>query len=200
MYVPKPYAVDDPQELLNFIRRQPFGIVVSQVDGKPFATHVPFALEESDDGALRLLLHVARANPQWQSIDGQAVLAIFHGPHAMVSASWYVQPDHNVPTWNYGAVHCSGIARVVDDAGTRRILEALVQHLEPTWRIESVEPVHIERMQRAIVGIEIAVTAIEGSYKYSENRSPEDRERVIDALAASHRAMDREVADIMREF
>lgn len=199
VYVPKHFSVEDRSELLAFIRREPFGIVVSNVDGKPFATHVPIVIMQ-EGGALTLGLHVAKANPQWRTLEGQQVLAIFQGAHAMISASWYVEPELNVPTWNYGAVHCSGTAHLTDAAGTRRILERLVAQLEPEWRIEKANARSIEGMERAIVGIEVAVTQIEGSYKYSENRSDEDRERVIAALNASPREMDREVAQRMREM
>lgn len=199
MYVPKHFSVEDRGELLAFIRREPFGVLVSTVDGKPFATHVPIIA--SDDGErLTLGLRVAKANPQWRTLDGQQVLAIFQGPHAMISASWYVQPEDNVPTWNYSAVHCGGIATVLDAAGTRRVLERLVEQMEPTWRIENADAGYIERMERAIAGIEIAVTDIVGSYKYSESRSPEDRDRVIAALEASSRPMDREGAVLVRKL
>ncbi len=199
MYVPKHFSVEDRGELLAFIRREPFGILVSTLEGKPFATHAPFVAREQS-GAVTLGVHVAKANPQWRTLHGQQVLAIFHGAHAMISAGWYVDPTQNVPTWNYGAVHCSGVANVVGAAATRRILERLVEQMEPSWRIEHADAGYIERMEHAIVGIEIAVANIEGSYKYSENRSPEDRDRVIAALAASPRAMDREVAQRMREM
>ncbi len=116
----------------------------------------------------------------------------------MVSAAWYADPEHTVPTWNYSAVHCSGTARLTDAAGTRRIIETLVAQFEPAWRIEQAEPDYIEHMERAIVGIEIAVTQIDGKFKYSQNRTPEDRERVVNALANSSRPMDRQVADEMR--
>jgi transcriptional regulator len=199
VYVPKHFSVDDRNELLAFVRREPFGIFISSVDGKPFATHAPIVIMDEGE-PLRLGLHVARANPQWRTLDGQDVLAIFQGAHAMISASWYVEPHQNVPTWNYGAVHCSGVARLTDSAGTRRILERLVAQMEPVWRIEEADAQYIERMERAIVGIEVSVTQIVGSYKYSENRSDEDRERVIAALAGSSREMDREVSERMREM
>jgi transcriptional regulator len=199
MYVPKHFAVEDRAEVVAFIRREPFGILVSTLDGKPFATHVPFIVRE-DGSSLTLALHIAKANPQWRAIEGQAVLAIFQGPHAMVSAGWYADPVHTVPTWNYSAAHCSGTARLTDASGTRRIIETLVAQFEPAWRIEHAEAEYIARMERAIVGIEIGVTEIGGKFKYSQNRTPEDRERVIEALARSGRAMDREVAEAMRDL
>jgi transcriptional regulator len=197
MYAPKPFAVADRRALLSFIEREPFGILVSSAQAKPFATHVPFIV--CDDGeALTLGLHVAKANPHWQSVEGQEVLAIFHGAHAMISAGWYAQPQDSVPTWNYAAVHCTGHARITDAAGTARILERMVERFEPSWRMEQADASYVARMQQAIVGIEIAVSSIEGKFKYSQNRTPEDRERVIRALSESSRAMDREVAQEMR--
>jgi transcriptional regulator len=197
MYVPKDFAVEDRAALLAFIKREPFGILVSALDGKPVATHAPFILRDNGE-SLTLALHIAKANPQWRNLDGQDVLAIFHGPHAMVSAGWYADAKRTVPTWNYGAVHCSGRARVTDAIGTRRIIEGLVAQLEPAWRIEDAEPEYIARLEQAIVGIEIAVTRIDGAFKYSQNRTPEDRERVRNALATSSRPMDRQVADRIR--
>lgn len=197
MYAPKPFAVADRRTLVAFIEREPFGILVSNVDGRPFATHAPFIVRE-DGESLRLGLHVAKANPQWRSIAGQEVLAVFHGAHAMISAAWYAQPQNDVPTWDYAAVHCAGGAHVTDGAATASILQRLVERHEPSWRMEQADPDYITRLQQAIVGIEIAVSSIEGTFKYSQNRTLEDRERVIDALSASSRAMDRDVAQEMR--
>jgi transcriptional regulator len=196
MYVPRHFAVEDRRELLRFMERHPFAILVSTTDRGPVATHVPIVVSRHEP--LTLALHIARANPQWKGLEGQTVLAIFQGAHAMISASWYVEPRQNVPTWNYSAVHCTGTARVSDDAGTRRIVAQVVDRMEPAWRIEDADAGYIARMEGAIVGIQIDVAQITGSYKYSENRSAEDRKRVIQALEASSNAMDREVAEIMR--
>lgn len=197
MYVPKPFAVQDYSELVAFIEREPFGILVSDVDGKPFATHAPFIVS-GEGSSLTLQLHVAKANPQWQSLQGQDVLAIFHGAHAFVSAAWYPQPQSNVPTWNYGAVHCIGRARLTDDAGTVQILRKLVERFEPSWRMDTADAEYIERLRHAIVGIEVAVESTEGAFKYLQNHSPEDRAAVIAQLENSPRPMDREVAEEMR--
>ncbi|HET9096020.1 MAG TPA: FMN-binding negative transcriptional regulator [Candidatus Baltobacteraceae bacterium] len=197
MYAPKPFAVADRRALVAFIEREPFGILVSGVDGRPFATHAPFIVWE-DGEDLRLALHVAKANPHWRSIEGQEVLAVFQGPHAMISAAWYAQPHDNVPTWDYAAVHCTGRARTADAAATARILQGLVERFEASWRMQQADAEYIAGLQQAVVGIEIAVSSIEGAFKYSQNHTPEDRRRVIDALSASSRAMDRAVAQEMR--
>lgn len=197
MYVPKQFAVDDAEELHAFLKREPFGILVSSDGGLPVATHVPIVML-AEQPSLVLGLHVAKANPQWRSLDGQPVLAIFHGPHAMVSASWYAEPQTSVPTWNYAAVHCTGTAHALDASGTRDVVERIVAHFEPSWRMQTADASYIERMLQAIVGIRIDVTAIEGVRKHSQNRTEADRRNVIAALSASARASEREVGEQMR--
>lgn len=193
MYVPAPFRAEDRSQLLAFIEREPFGILVSTSNGAPFATHVPFVILERGERVV-LGLHVAKANPQWQQIDGCSVLAIFRGAHAMISAGWYAEPAASVPTWDYTAVHCSGRARLTGADGTERILRRIVETFETSWRMEDAQPEYIERMQHAIIGIEITVESIAGSFKLSQNRSAEDRARVLEKLSASPRASDRAVA------
>lgn len=197
MYVPKPFAVQNPAELAAFIEREPFGILVSNVEGKPFATHAPFIVSAQGQ-SLTLSLHVAKANPQWRSLQDAEVLAIFQGAHAFISAGWYPHPQRNVPTWNYGAVHCTGRARLTDGAGTASILERLVERFESSWRMDTADAQYVEGLQQAVVGIEIAVESVSGAFKYLQNHPPEDREAVIAQLERSVRPMDHEVAELMR--
>lgn len=197
MYVPKHFAVDDPALLAQFMKRHPFGILVSNVNEKPFGTHAPFIVREGP-GGIALSLHIARLNPQWRNLEGQNVLAIFQGPHAMISASWYTQPAQSVPTWNYSAVHCSGRARLLDDQETLGVLEAMVAQFESGWTFEGADPAYIERMRQGIVGIEMAVTECTGAYKYSQNRSLQDQRQVLERLDESRDCGDRQAADAMR--
>ncbi len=196
MYVPKHFAVTDQGALFAFIRRHPFGILVSVLDGKPLATHVPFVV--LDEGKMTLGLHVARANPHWQSLDGAQVLAIFHGAHGFVSASWYGKPKETVPTWNYSAVHCCGRVSIASGLRTRNILEATVREFEgpDRWSIANANHGYIDRMLRGIAGIELAVTSIEGAFKYSQNRDEEDLRRVLQHLDANAPDLSRD----MREY
>jgi transcriptional regulator len=190
VYTPKDFAVEDRAELLNFIGREPFGILVSIVNGMPAATHLPFVVLDAD--AFVLGAHLARANEHWRHLDGADVLAIFQGAHGMISASWYVDPQHSVPTWNYSTVHCRGRAGVVSAERTREILGMMVKRFESGWSIEGADPEYVSRMEGGIVCIEIAVASATGKYKLSQNRTAEDRERVIRALG------DSEIADAMR--
>src|SRR5689334_11890616 len=113
MYIPPHFAASDPQLGLDIIDRHSFATLVTVHDGLPFATHLPLLLEQR--GPRRTLVgHVARANPKWQHLElGQRVLAVFAGPHAYVSPTWYEPRPDNVPTWNYVAVHVRGRPRLL---------------------------------------------------------------------------------------
>src|ERR1700759_3803266 len=108
MYVPSHFAETDLATLHDFIERYSFGLLVSQVDGQPFGTHLPFLLDRSAPHGT-LIGHMARANPHWQSLREQPALVVFAGPHAYISPTWY-EAANVVPTWNYTAVHVSGHA------------------------------------------------------------------------------------------
>ena len=202
MYVPPHFRIDDPAMLASFMARNAFATLVSVHDGAPFATHLPL-LVDGEGESLRLTGHVARANPQWQSFADQDVLAIFAGPHAYVSPSWYGNPK-SVPTWNYATAHVYGRARVVDDrAEVYDVLHRLTDREEHgmalPWRMESLPEDYVANMMQGIVAFKIVPTRIEGKYKLSQNRDRDDRESVAQQLATSAREADRETAAMMRE-
>ncbi len=201
MYVPPHFSETDPARILGFIKARPFGLLISIIDEKPFATHVPFVvLNEGSD--LVLGAHVARANAQWRSIQNAAVLAVFEGAHAHVSAAWYEHPEKTVPTWNYAAVHCSGRAETASVDETRAILDRLVNENEGPagWTMQTAPQAYIEQMLQAIVGIRIAVERVDAQFKYSQNRTEYDRARVMAHLADSSNPEARALARDMRAY
>src|SRR5688500_3243148 len=121
MYVPEHFRESRIERLHALIREHSFGILVSTVDGAPFATHLPLLIDAERGPYGTLVGHMARANPHWRSFIGAYAstatgdsLVVFSGPHAYVSPSWYETPIA-VPTWNYAAVHVYGSPRVIDD-------------------------------------------------------------------------------------
>jgi transcriptional regulator len=182
MYTAKTNRNDNPSELLEFIHQNGFGILVSQVEGKPWATHIPMHL--SPDGK-KLTSHIARGNQQWKSWnEATEVLAIFQGPHAYISSSWY---DHeNVPTWNYIAVHVYGTVRLL---GADEVVQSLKQ-LVDKYEKASVHPVTVEGMSekflqnemRGIVAFEMVITKMEAAYKLSQNRDDKNYKEIIRQL------------------
>jgi transcriptional regulator len=194
MYLPKHFEPQDERLLWDLIDQESFGMLLTVVDGEPFASHVPFLV----DRAARLLhCHVARANPQWQHVaNASRVLAIFAGPHGYVSPTWYAEQG-GVPTWNYAVVHAHGAAVCVDDVEHKRNhVEALAAKYESGRTAPWVPDYDVRRLV-GIVGIEIRVARLEGKLKLSQNRSAADRAGVIAQLQASGRDDDAELARLM---
>jgi transcriptional regulator len=188
MYLPKHFEQQDPAELAALMREHPLATLVSWQDGAPTADHVPL---EFDAATQTLRGHVARANPLWK-LAGQPVLAVFCGPQAYVSPSWYPgKAEHHkvVPTWNYTVVHAHGQLRVVDQAPwLHDLVSRLTGHHEAPqsapWAVRDAPDDFVQTMLRAIVGIEIPVSQLIGKWKMSQNRSEADRSGVARGLAA----------------
>jgi transcriptional regulator len=193
MYIPPHFRESNPDTLAAFLDAHAFGTLTTVADGKPFATHIPFLYERAENAWWG---HVARANPQWRHFAASPdVLVMFLGPHGYVSPTWYASPG--VPTWDYTAVHVYGTARAVDDPErTAKHVERLAARYErgsaSPW-VPSYDP----RRLAGIVGVEIRIEEIQGKFKLSQNRSAEDRARVVARLAATGADNDAELARLV---
>jgi transcriptional regulator len=186
MYVPKHFEEADREILLDLIDDYGFATLISWGDAEPQVTHVPLMADRQVKGQERLLGHFARANPHWSAFDGnQSALAIFHGPHAYVSPSWYTEHP-SVPTWSYAVVHAYGKPRIVNDAATwtilRRLIEKLEKGRESPWSATLPEE-FVTRKLKAIVGFEIPIDRLEGKFKLGQNKSPIDQSGAFEGLA-----------------
>ena len=185
MYLPKDFAVEDRETLYGLINDNSFGMLVSQVDGEPFVSHLPF-MREGDT----LVAHMARANPQWQGFAaGGEVLCVFQGPHAYVSPSWYTT-ENAVPTWNYAAVHVYGTPVIVDDADAayadqEKLVEFNEAGFDSPWQLGDRDRDFVDGMIRSIVNFRIPIARVDGKFKLSQNRPEVDRARVTAALSGS---------------
>jgi transcriptional regulator len=185
MYIPDAFLETDLTTLHDFIEQHSFGLLASQVDGLPFATHLPFLLERQSGKNGCLIGHIARANPQWNQISQQTALAIFSGPHAYISPTWY-EAEHVVPTWNYIAVHVYGRAEVIEgQAELLDILQRSVSVYEGSmprpWSFDG-NATFVERLLAQIVGFRVAIDKIEGKWKLNQNHPVERRKKVIRVL------------------
>ena len=196
VYLPPAFTEKRPNVLMDHIQRYDFGLLVSHGAAGLVASHIPFLIE-CDGEHLHLHGHLARPNPQVADL-GQAgeVLAIFHGPHAYISPNWY-ESAPSVPTWNYADVHAYGTVKLVeDDEWLRRLLDRLSARHEARnpvpWRMQDLPGDYVEIMLRGIIGLDIAVTRLEGKYKLSQNRPAADVDGVIAGLRARG---DEEMAD-----
>jgi transcriptional regulator len=140
-----------------------------------------------------LAAHMARANPHWQAFAHGRTVAIFHGPHTYISPRWYVEPDKNVPTWNYAAVHVHGRPEMLAaDSVPAHIAQLTAQFEQGAW---TPAPAKIAQLAPGVVGFRIKPERIETKIKMNQNRTPADRAKVIESLRASGRAEDAAVAD-----
>jgi transcriptional regulator len=201
MYVPAHFEVGNPATLKSFIQENAFATLITKFEGSPFASHLPVLLESGEP--MRLLAHLACANPQWRHFaDSAELLLIFHGPHAYVSPFWY-EAREAVPTWNYAAVHAYGHARIIEDPSrAREIVERLTRFYERERAAELLgrwSPVFVEKMVKSIVAFEIDVTRLEGKFKLGQNRSSADIANVISALAVSKNESDKALGRFMKQ-
>ena len=194
MYVPNHFQVDGMDQLKQYIRDYGFGmLVVADVDGIE-ANHVPFLLRAGEGDALgHLQCHLARSNPVWQRLqEGACVLAVFQGPDAYVSPSWYptkAETGRVVPTWNYLAVHVEGCARIVQDSTwlKHHLNQLTDQHesgMDNPWSVGDAPADFTEQLVQAIVGIEIKIETLTGKLKASQNHPKRNRVGVKAGLAS----------------
>lgn len=207
MYLPAEFAETRGAVLRPFIREHPFATLVVSTGQGPDAEHLPLLLvEHGPHGTLQG--HVARANPVWREVaDGAEVLAVFQGPDHYVSPGWYPSKRRHgkaVPTWNYAVVHARGRLRWQHDrAWLRAFLERLTQaeeqgRAEP-WGIGDAPADFIERMLTAVVGLEIALSSLEGKWKLSQNRETADRKGVVTGLEQEPGGRGAALARLMRD-
>lgn len=185
MYIPAAFAEYELATLHDVMEQNSFALLVSQHQGQPFASHLPLLVDRQAGPHGTLIGHMARANPQWQSAAGQEVLAVFSGPHAYISPTWY-EIDDVVPTWNYVAVHAYGPLALVDEPGAvRDIVQQFVHTYErskPTpWELKASNN-YVDRMLSQIVGFRIPIARLEGKRKLNQNHPAERRLKVVRAL------------------
>jgi len=203
MYLPKAFDEDRLPVLHDAIRAAGLATLVTVTAAGPEASHVPMLLDPAAGERGTLYAHVARANGQWRdSIAGTRALAIFNGPDAYVSPSWYATKAETgkvVPTWNYIVVHAYGEAEFFDDPERLRALVTRLTDRQESrrpapWSITDAPADYIAAQLRAIVGVALPIARLEGKWKLSQNRPQADRTGVADGLAGQADASARDLA------
>jgi transcriptional regulator len=200
MYIPPAFVERDSERLALFLAEHGFASLVTTVDGRPVATHLPLLFEASDGALGALVGHLARGNPQWRAGEGEG-LAIFSGPHAYISAAHY-EAENTVPTWNYVAVHVTGRVTYFDEPERlREILRRTVEKYESpratpwAWN-ESSD--YSGKLVGEIVGVHLAIERIDGAWKLNQHHPVERRRRVIDGLEREGGEGSLAIAELMR--
>lgn len=202
MYVPSYSRVDDPAVATALMHRHSFALLVTQGASGLTATHLPFLHDPAVGPHGSLLCHLARANPQWRDFaDGREVLVVFQGEHGYISPAWYPPGDGSpqVPTWNYEAVHASGVPRILDDRETGELLVRTARHYEGKSSGYEVPADFLKRNARAVVGFEIPITRLETKLKLSQNRRPDEVLGLVMALERQADPASRRLAAAMRQ-
>lgn len=191
MYIPPYFAETRPQILHDLIDQHPLGILITHGAGGLDANHIPFHLLRDQGTHGSLACHVARANPVWQQLaTGDEVLVVFRAAEAYVSPNWYPskhETHRQVPTWNYAVVHAHGRVTLRDDERfLRHNLAFLTKRHEAAkpvaWKMGDAPRDYLDAMLKAIVGLEIQITRLEGKFKLSQNKEARDIRSAGEAL------------------
>ncbi|MET0682453.1 MAG: FMN-binding negative transcriptional regulator [Casimicrobiaceae bacterium] len=186
VYIPEHFAARERATIARLLHDFPFATLVTPGATEPYVTHLPLLHLADCEPHGTLVGHFARANPHTQNVSSDESMAIFHGPHAYVTPSWYADPAGAVPTWNYAVAHLYGaIELACDPAETRAVLDLMIQRFESgrakPWQL-GLDPGRLHAMVGAIVGFRIRVKRIDAKLKLSQNRSPADRRQVAEGL------------------
>jgi transcriptional regulator len=192
MYTPAQFRLEDAAEAHALMRAFPFALLVTLGREGLVGTHLPTVLKVEGASPLgRIECHVARPNPQWQTLAGQVeALMIFQGPEAYIRPGWYPsKAEHGkvVPTWNYAAVHAYGRLEIIEDQAwlLAHVSELTNQQEAPyqaRWTTGDAPQSFVTAMARGIVGLRLAITRLQGKAKMSQNREARDRAGVVRGL------------------
>ncbi|TPN29636.1 FMN-binding negative transcriptional regulator [Mesorhizobium sp. B2-3-3] len=205
MYTPTAFTVADPAEIYDMMRQCRLASFITATSDGPMATPLPMFLDEKEGERGVLYAHLARANPQWQAAVIGHALAVFMGPDAYVTPSWYAsKAEHGkvVPTWNYSAVQASGPVEFFSDTERLRDVVTRLTALHESgrrapWAPTDAPEAYIDAQLRGIVGIRMPIASLQGKRKMSQNRPEADRRGVKEGLAASSRATDHIVSELI---
>ena len=213
MYIPPINKVDDWEEIVRFVASvRAADLVTVNPEGLPVATLMPMVWEDAFSDAMtygRVVMHMARGNDQWKSITpGTQGLAILHGAQAYISPTNYSnkETDHKVvPTWNYQSVHLSGTLEVSEDIELLRqiVTNLTTQHesrREVQWHAEEADPHYFELQLKGIIAVILRVTKVEAKSKISQNKSLEERGRIVEDLFNSGIPGEEIIAAEMQRF
>lgn len=201
MYTPNLFQFTNDAEKIAFMKRYSFATMVTLKGDIPIATQLPFYIDDSSD-KLVLSAHFAVANEQAGYMEASQSLVIFSQPHAYISPKHYDKRE-SVPTWNYMAVHAYGKAKVIQDENAKiKVLEQLITFHDETYleQWNSLSDRYKQGMLKGIVAFEMEVTDLQGQKKISQNKSENEKQRIIKHLNETEHAVEKDIAAYMGEI
>jgi transcriptional regulator len=190
MYIPKHFEGKEAQGREIMQANSWALLTTADEEGVPLCTHLVLQWEDDDSPHGSLIGHMARNNDHWKLFARNVPsLAIFWGPHAYVSPTWYA-PGPKVPTWNYVTVHAYGRRQLIEATpAVLMVLTRLAAQYEgngaTSWGLGRLPPGNAAEQTKSIVAFRIPLERVETKLKLSQNRDLEDRHRVIAKLEAS---------------
>jgi transcriptional regulator len=208
MYVNPLHRLTDHETLFALMASNPLGAWVCHGRAGLVANHVPLLLDRSRGPCGTLIGHVSRANSVWRELGSASPsVVMFLGPQADSTPGWYPgKAEHGevVPTWNYVVAHAHGVARVVEDRDwvfdmLRRLTERHEAPRSTPWSVSDAPAPFMERMMRAIVGIEIPIDRLEGKCKASQDEAMPDRLGTVRGLREQACDTARDMAALVKD-
>lgn len=201
MYKVGHFFEKDWDKLIPFIQAHPFAVLIGSNNHIPSAAQIPLQVKIVGD-EIKLIGHVMRKTDHHLAFAAnEHVLALFQGAHAYVSASVYENPA-SASTWNYSSVQARGTIKLLDEVGTRKAIEDLTNQYEGEHSpaaFHQMSEAYIAHHLKAIVGVEITITELEGVFKLSQNHSEGNREKIIAYLSEIDDVQAHEVAEQMKK-
>jgi transcriptional regulator len=204
LYIPKYFEINDLSRIKEFLDSYGFGLLINNAQDDLTGTHLPFLYEANEGDKGVLYTHVARNNPQWQSLSpDKKVLAVFSGPHGYISPSWY-SSNPAVPTWDYTAIHIYAYPELIEDKEKLNdLLTKTANFYEKQngtdWKPDFTGD-YYQKLAQAIVGIKLKIVDIQASFKLSQNKSAEDKNKVIAALKAKGNPKSMELSELIKKY
>ena len=208
MYIPSHFGEERIDILHGLIRQHSLAALVTLGPDGFLANHIPLIVDPEPAPLGTLRGHLSKANSQWKdSLPNVQALAIFQGPAAYITPSWYpskLETGSVVPTYNYAVVHAHGTLAMFDDPvlleqHLRNLTSAHEAAFANQWSLDDAPASFIRDLLKGIVGVEIPIARLEGKWKLSQNRSAVDQKGVVEGLAASGIPAQQQIADLISQ-
>jgi transcriptional regulator len=200
MYIPQYFEMEDPVEMLEFMRAYPFATIVSERNGELLASHLPCVVGQLGEKII-LYTHLASANPQCAQLEHSVLMAIFQEPQAYISPKLY-EHQRNVPTWNFLAVHAYGQGKLHKSPEEKvAFLEKTIAHLEPEYfeQWQRLPEEYKRPLLDEIEALSIELSAFRSQKKISQNRKKSEQERIAKELLAVGKSHEQDIGRRMMQ-
>lgn len=196
------FLMTDVTELRRLIARNPWATLIGHDDDGVSVSHYAVMLDDDRDD-LTVVAHVGRPDDQILGLGTGELTIVFQGPHGYISPRWYGDVAA-VPTWNFSAVHLTGVPEILSTEENLRVLDRLVDHFEGLapeargmWQAPNT-PEFVARLAAGTVGFRLTPTRFTAKRKLSQNRPPEVVDVIVEALEADGPYRNTELAADMR--